>query len=461
MFDTENIVLYGLFVITGVLVITRSSDELAEACNKLMDTNMQLMASLKVTETLETKDVVSLDSAATTPIAEGGRLVSASQHPLHQRQQQLQQLQQQQKQQQQRLEQVSEEPAPQDEPKETRTNEEVNEGEADEDNHAGDEEKEEGQEGDDSKDNAPPVVKDDAPPVVKTVSETVNVVEILNLSETEGEQSMTESLRVEETTLDVGGASESIALSKDNCSPDEGYGPDIASSMSGEAAEDDEPLEDGEKQPDETVQSEETPTEQCEETEENQPQMKTSESGIEIPAIEISPVEEEPSVKIPFEAGHSRSASTVSDIEATSAIAELEQAVQQAFESMTKQAESADPLDDDDEPEETAAASASGDENVVPEDENVAQEKEDADVSKEKIEEDSEEVKDSEKHDEEVEDKPLDDEVEVEDEDLVEDDQEEPEQGGATDDGTNVDEAPLGSKSSSQQASNESLSTDL
>ncbi|XP_038055333.1 protein furry homolog-like isoform X2 [Patiria miniata] len=56
---------------TGVLVVTRSSTDLEDASQRLMDTNMQLMASLRKAETMETKEVV------TSPIFEIKKVVIA------------------------------------------------------------------------------------------------------------------------------------------------------------------------------------------------------------------------------------------------------------------------------------------------------------------------------------------------------------------------------------------------
>ena len=351
---------------------------------------MQLMASLKVTETLETKV---MDSAATTPCATP---VTDAARPLIQQQQP----QKQQQQQEQQLQQAAQEQVSQDEVKEAKLL---------------------GEEGDTGKQG---VIEDDHKddePIVQSVSESVDVVEVLVITDNDGEQSLTESTRGEDAASETSGVSENVPY-KDNCSPDEGYGPDIASAMSEEVVED---QAEGSEQT-EISKSDEV-AEATAEKDVSHTQMKTSESGIEIPAIEISPVEEE--AKLPFQLGHSRSESTMSDIEATTAIAVLEQAVQQAYESMTKQAESNDPLD---EPEEVAT----GDDQVVP----------DVSSSVPKDTSDSEEVKDA-GHGDQKEEEKKDGEVENE---AVEEDA-----PGMTGDGE--DEGGLGSG----QASTESLSTDL
>lgn len=350
---------------------------------------MQLMASLKVTETLETKV---MDSAATTPCATP---VTDAARPLIQQQPQAQH-----QQQEQQLQQAAQEQVSQDEVKEAKLLAE---------------------EGDTGKQG---VIEDDHKddePIVQSVSETVDVVEVLVITDNDGEQSLTESTRGEDAASETSGVSENVAY-KDNCSPDEGYGPDIASAMSEEVVEDDQA--EGSEQTE--ISKSDEAAEASAEKDASQTQMKTSESGIEIPAIEISPVEEE--AKLPFQLDHSRSESTVSDIEATTAIAVLEQAVQQAYESMTKQAESNDPLD---EPEEEAT----GDDQVVP----------DVSSSLPKEKSDSE-VKDVE-HGEQKEQETKDEDVEIE---AVEEDGQ-----GVTGDGE--DEGGLGSG----QASTESLSTDL
>ena len=474
-----------LFALVGVLVVTRSSSELNEACSKLMDTNMQLMASLKVTETLETKDAVSMSSTATTPCTDSARPLSGehsarplpgehSARPLSGEQQPVEQHQPRQEKTSQ-LQQVDEEqaqPGVQTQPQPETLKQQQEEHQQQQPQQPQEQVSHQRKQPSDTKpssdsladessldndgtdvDSGGTKVESDAS--LQTVLETVDVVDVLSTSveEEQGEQ-----------IQDAGSPEQAVvaspsALSKDGYSPDEGYGPDIDTTMSGETG-DDEPPSGGHQSMD-TKTNEETVSQD----DVDQAKMKTSESGIEIPAIEVSPTDEEP--KKPFTPGHSR---TQSEVDATTAIAVLEQAVQQAYESMTKQGdESNEPLDDDEHEE----GASGGDDVKTDEDPSVMMQQqeepsssptpqEQVPTSDEKVqnttdetvqqadEEKTENVEEK-KIDEDGGEKVLDSSGGTVDDDIVD-----------GDDG-DLDEADQigNSKNSSRKASNESLSTDL